>query len=499
MITFFRNYPVSIILLLSLLAGGGCSKHTGLTGHGEMVSDPAPMMADSDGDQPPELLETEVCLNQELAALEQTGDWEAAVETAGADDAVSTGEPVAVVTYDFPIMVNRQVQMYLDLFSDKQQRYFKRWLARSGRYLPMMQEIFTEYGLPGDLVYLAMIESGFNQKACSPSRAVGLWQFMAPTGKQYGMQVTRYLDERRDAEKSTRAAAAYLRDLYDEFGDWYIAVAAYNGGPGTMRKAMHRANSDDFWKIAQKRYIKLETKRYVPKLIAAIMIAKQPQQYGFTDVTYEAPLAYETFAAGPGLSLKAAALLSESSLDELAALNPELLKNMTPPQAPDYQLKVPVGTASVAEANLPHLHQIAAPIYQIHVVKKGETLSHIAARHKVSTDLIVTWNGLPSAHKLSIGQELTIIKNDFDLPLATTALSPVAQHQGTAIVLADQKKTAPKRQREQAPEQWYLVKNGDNLWTISRQFNTSPAAIKRWNNLTSNRIYPGKRLLLRDV
>ncbi|MEE4164778.1 MAG: lytic transglycosylase domain-containing protein, partial [Desulfocapsaceae bacterium] len=209
--------------------------------------------------------ESEICLDNELEALRLAGDWNAPqAEIIQQTPAGNLGIPE--VTFDFPITINRQVNVYLELFQGRQRTYFSRWLARSGYYLPMIQKELENSGLPLDLAYLAMIESGFSQLAYSRSHAVGLWQFMKATGRQYDLLVDNYIDERRDAVKSTKAAVTYLKDLYDEFGDWYLAVAAYNGGPGTMRKAVRRAGTTDFWEIAQKKSLRLETKRYVPKL-----------------------------------------------------------------------------------------------------------------------------------------------------------------------------------------------------------------------------------------
>jgi len=214
--------------------------------------------------------------------------------------------------------------MYLKLFQGKQRKYFSRWLARSTRYLPLIHEELDRAGLPRDLVYLAMIESGFNQRAYSRARAVGLWQFMKGTGRDYNLRIDRYVDERRNALKSTRAAAAYLADLYQQFGDWHLAVAAYNGGPGKIRYGIKRFKTKDFWTLAEKRYLRLETKRYVPKLIAAIIIAKSPEKYGFTKIDYAPPMEYDSIEVGPGLSIDALALISGGSKKQLMLLNQEL-------------------------------------------------------------------------------------------------------------------------------------------------------------------------------
>jgi len=556
-----------VALIVIMVTGSGCANNEKLTWLDiDFLSLEETAAVAQDPELQPVVAESEICLDQELEALASTGSW----------DAPQTEHPIPpidnqlapAITYDFPIVINRQVEMYLELFQGKLRPYFSQWLARSGHYMPMMKAELEAAGLPLDLVYLSMIESGFNQRAYSRARAVGLWQFMAGTGRDYGLSISRYIDERRDAEKSTRAAVSYLKHLYNEFGDWYLAVAAYNGGPGTMRKALKRSGSTDFWEIAEGRYLHLETKRYVPKLIAAIIIAKDPATYGFNDIVYEAPLAFETLTVGPGLSLQAAALITDSEDTLLKQLNQELLSGQTPLDCEQYELKIPAGTRELAKNNLPRLHRVANTDYkthivrknetlaqickkynintttllkinnlksnkltigsrlripyrtiayrllpegmdprraagdelQLHTVKRGDTISKISRQYQVPAELIVSWNGLPNAHRITAGQQLALYIGSSE-PGATTARAD--EHDSTAevMVLATVKKLPPRQEQRQsaAIEQWYQVRTGDSLWTISRRFNTSPADIKKWNNLKSNLIHPGNRLKLIDV
>lgn len=299
--------------------------------------------------------EYQASLEQEHQALELAGIWddyETAVSGQSVVDAViepGSGD-------DFPLIINQQVEVYLELFQGTLRDYFATWLARSGRYLPMMEAEFEDIGLPRDLVYLAMIESGFNQRAYSKAKAMGLWQFMAATGREYGLEVSEYLDERRGLIKPTRAAARYLADLYDEFGDWYLAVAAYNGGPGTLRKAIKKSETEDFWQLAQQGHLPRETRGHVPKLIAAAIISNDPEAYGFADIVYEEPITYDTIPVGPGLSFEAAAVLTKSSGAVIKSLNEELVAHKTPLHLETYTLRIPPGTREVAESNLLQLN-----------------------------------------------------------------------------------------------------------------------------------------------
>jgi len=560
-----RKFAYLSLVVVSLLAYSGCASNNSLTRYDKDTSVPAAQT--SAPDLQPVISEPEIALEQELKALASSGTWEPPqvppVKIIVQPEPI-TPEPL----YDFPVVMNRQVELYLDLFQNKQRKYFARWLARSGRYKDMIHAELEAAGMPKDLIYLALIESGFNQRAYSKSKAVGLWQFMSSTGREYGLSITRYVDERRDAEKSTRAAVAFLKDLYQEFDDWYLAVAAYNGGPGTIRKAISRTNSNDFWKIAQKKHLRMETKRYVPKLIATIMIAKEPEKYGFGDIVYDPPLTYDTIEVGPGLTLSAAAMLTGSNQKEIALLNQELRSTKTPLDSQQYILKIPTGTKTLAQNNLPRLHSVVQTDYKTHVVKrnetlakicrlynintttllkvnnltsstlktgtrlripyqtiayrilpegmdaitaakddlilhtvkKGETISAISHRYQIPPELIVAWNGLPSVHKITAGQQLALFMSTSS-PAPSTQQTTVASStaDSSLMVLSDSKKRKTETIQKRDLFTWYLVRNGDSLWTISRKFNTSPDHIKRWNNLKSNLIHPGSKLKLKDV
>jgi len=359
---------------------------------------PAPEQKEAD----PQALK--LVISPEISELAQLSAWDVL-------PLLSTGEEAE--SYDFPLAMNDQVEYYLDFFQNRHRKTFARWLARSSRYLPMIKEEFAKAGLPLDLAYLPMIESGFNTTVSSRASAVGTWQFMRATGQNYGLEVNKYVDERRDPVKSTKAAAAYLSKLYKDFDSWHLAVAAYNAGEGRIKKAMKQSDTDDFWEIAQSQYIHSETKLYVPQLIAAIMIAKDPEKYGFDNIDYDEPLEYETVHVPRGTPIKAVALACNLPDEDILALNRHLSKAITPPTEADYPLRVPPGKKDLVLQNLPKVRQVTVTEFNDHEVRRGETLTTICKKYKLSKTTLLKANHLEQ-ERLSLGQRLRI-------PYQTTA------------------------------------------------------------------------------
>jgi len=311
----------------------------------------------------------------------------------------------------YRIHVNEHVRFFLDRFQTGYRRALvESWLARSGRYLPMILDVFQQKGLPEELVFTAMIESGFNPTAVSSAGAKGLWQFMAPTARLYGLRVDRWLDERLDPEKSTVAAANYLRDLYTQFGSWDLAQAAYNAGDFKVQQAIQRTGSRDFWALRRSPVLLDETKNFVPAIHAATLIGRQPERYGFT-VVPEEPVRYEQVTVPKGSRLVRLAALSGVAVDDLESLNPELRQKQAPPDTA-YDLKVPIGTgASVlaaVELDMAPRKAPPAPRTGVHVVRSGDTVWRIARQYGITAKQVAQWNGLERPDRIFPGERLRI-------------------------------------------------------------------------------------------
>lgn len=382
-------------------------------------------------------------------------------------------------SFDIPITVNDAVERWLKYFQTDGRKNFAIYLSRAGRYEPIMRAMFRDAGLPEDLVYISLIESGFSPRAYSRARAVGLWQFISSTGRLYDLKISYWVDERRDPIKATKAAVAHLRDLYEEFGSWYLAAAAYNGGPNRVRRGIRRTGSDDFWTLSRRRYLRRETRNYVPKLIAAALIAKQPAHYGFFDIEEAEPLAYDIVRVPDATSLDVIAEAAGVSAREVGALNPQILRGVTPPGEP-YAVRVPPGTGHRFAVNFARVPDSERVTWVQHIVRRGETLSEIARNYGVSVSGIRAANRGVNPRRLQIGQRL-IIPRAGKLPRYATAPRAV-------------RRVAPKKvepQRPDGPFITYRVQRGDSLWAIARRYAVTPNDLMQWNGLTTSRIYPG--------
>ena len=404
------------------------------------------------------------------------------VDTHFPDQAPSEEAEVAGESaFDIPIIINGKVEQFIKYYQTRGRKVFSRWLARSSRYIPLMKKLLREKGLPEDLVYLALIESGCNPRAYSRRKAMGLWQFMYHTGKRYGLRVDWWIDERRDPVKSTIAAARHLKHLYDRFECWYLAAAGYNAGEGKILRAIKRYKTEDFWELAKFPYLKRETKNFIPNMIAAALIAKNPEEYGFSDIACEEPIRFETVKVPDATDLRVIAKASESTYEELKRLNPELRRWCTPPNYPDYELKLPYGKREIFLRNFSTIPPSKRITFRRHVVRTGETLSHIALRYRTDMGAIMRMNGIGNKHRIRARQSLIIpIRGSEGFvkgkrPERLNQVGDFIDHGGRAFI--------------------YTVRQGDTLWEISRSAGVDVESLCRWNGIqNASRIYPGDRL-----
>lgn len=399
---------------------------------------------------------------------------------------------LAATVHDVPIPQNSRVLSYVELFQGRLRDYIQESLTRGTKYLPMIQEVFRGEGLPLDLAYIPIIESGFKTNALSRASAKGPWQFMKATAIEQGLKHDWYIDERSDPEKATIAAAKYLKRLHKLFdGDWHLVLAAYNGGMGRVQRAIGRAGVSDFWRLsASSRYLPRETREYVPLILAAIIVARNPAQYGF-EIEAEPPMQYDSVTVPRPIDLRRVAEWTGSSIDDIQALNPELRRWTTPLKATNYEIKVPPGTAGQFNARLALASSTDLVTVNTYTVKRGETLTTIARKLRVNRLDLAEANHLTLRSRLRIGQDLVIPRPPATLLARTTrpaAPTPVASRaiSGSASV-PDAGEPAPRTII-------YRVKRGDTLFGIARLFDTTVAQIKSLNQLRSNIINPGDRL-----
>lgn len=392
-------------------------------------------------------------------------------------------DQVKGLTHDLPLEINDRVLGFLEYYrSGRGRTTMAAGLERVGRWRPMIEQILQEEGVPLDLIYLCQAESAFLPRALSRAKAKGMWQFIASRGKEYGLRQNYWIDERSDPEKSTRAAARHLKDLYSEFGDWYLAMAAYNAGPGRIQNALRKTGASDFWTLANNRALPRETINYVPTILALTIIGKNPAQYGF-DVAPEPALETERVAVGKATDLRVIAEAVEIPVEDLKQLNAHVLRWTTPPDDPEFELVLPLGYANKFNEVISALPDSKRLLYREHVVKKGDTLGAIAKKYGSSVADLTEANRLGRKSLLRIGQALMIPLSG---PAATkAAASRLPQSTASRLPKPDKSPTS------------YTVRRGDTLGKIAARFAVTINAIRSWNKRDDLKVlHPGDRLTI---
>ena len=416
---------------------------------------------------------------------------------ADAETTAAVEADLAATKHDVPIPQNSRVLAAVELMQGRLRDYVAESLTRGTKYLPMIQNVFRAEGLPLDLAYIPIIESGFKPTALSKASARGPWQFMKPTAREQGLKFDWYIDERSDPEKATIAAAKYLKSLHKLFnGDWHLVLAAYNGGLGRLQRALKRSGSDDFWSLAASpKYLPRETREYVPLILAAIVVAKNPAQYGF-NITPGTPIEYEKVSVPRAVDLRRVAEWTGSSIDEIQALNPELRRWTTPVRYPKYEVKVPVGTADQFTARLASASPSEFVSLNWYTVKRGETLTSIARKLRVSRTELAGANHLSVRSPVRPGQDLIIPRAPATLLAARTERSAPSEVASRAITGTPKVAAAAPVRASDRPVT-YRVKRGDTLSSIARLFDTTVERIKTLNRLSGSVIRPGTKLTIR--
>ncbi len=369
---------------------------------------------------------------------------------------------------DLPLVLNDSVASYINFYSSRGRGTLERALVRSGRYRDMILRILKEEGVPQDLIYLAQAESGFHPLALSRAGARGMWQFMASRATGYGLNRNWWVDDRQDPEKATRAAARHLKDLYNQFGDWYLAMAAYNSGPGTVQAAVQRTGYADFWELYRRNVLPHETKNYVPIIVAVTIMAKNPTQYGLESLTPDAPLKSDVVRVDYPVDLRLVAECVDSSLDTLQDLNPSLLR-MTTPKDGSFDLRLPAGTKDKFQQAIAAIPPDKRVWWRYHKVTAGETVVAIAKKYRTTPNAIAQVNNLEGG-ELVADSKLIIPVTGRKLDPATVTYSRRATH--------------------------YRVRKGDTVLSVADDFGVPPEKIRKWNHLKGNTLRAGRTLAI---
>ena len=413
----------------------------------------------------------------------------------------AVAEDLQSTDHDIDIPLNSRVLSYVELFTGRLRGYLQEGLGRGARFLPMIQDVFRAEGLPLDLAYVPLVESAFKPDALSRAKAKGLWQFMRGTALENGLKHDWYIDERAEPEKATRAAAKYLKTLYNMYGDWHLALASYNGGPGRVQAAIRRSGGvKDFWRLsASRRYLPRETRDYVPLILAAMIVARNPAQYGMDVEPAPASVPdFEKVTLPVAVDLRRVAEWAGTSVQTIQDLNPELRRWTTPVRAKNYELKVPEGSGDAVRTQLADAGPDAANLTW-HTVRKGETLLSISRKLKVSRADLADANYVSVKSRVTPGQQLIVPRAPTALLAmrAETPAPPIETRKTDPVVAANVTiPNHPAAESSVRSKVVYRVKRGDTLASIARVFQTSVASLTKWNSLRTTTLKVGQRLTI---
>jgi membrane-bound lytic murein transglycosylase D len=368
---------------------------------------------------------------------------------------------------DLPLTINDYVAGYINYFSTHGRSVFEGSWVRSGRYREMILRVFREEGIPQDLIYMAQAESGFKPQALSRARARGMWQFMASRGVGYGLRRTWWVDDRQDPEKATRAAARHLKDLYNQFGDWYLAMAAYNSGPGNVQQAVRRTGYADFWELYKRNVLPAETKNYVPIILAMTIMSKNPAQYGLDSVQPDPPMTYDVVKVDYPVDLRLVADCVDTPVDVLIDLNPSLLRRTTPKDQA-FDLHIPEGSKDRYESAIAAIPTEKRVVWRYHAVQPGDTLSSIARKYRVTERSISQANNLESNDLLSNAKLV--------IPVSGSGINGKIVYSRYAS--------------------HYKTHTGDTVMSVAEDFGVPPEKLRRWNGLKGNDLRHGRLLVI---
>ncbi len=417
--------------------------------------------------------------SESLVAEEILEDITEMEEIAFPDSVLFSGENFIDNSTGFPITINQKVRLAMQYFQTKGRPVFTRWLERSGKYDKLIKDILIEEGVPTELFFVAMIESGLNPQANSYARAVGMWQFISATGKAYGLRHDWWFDERRDVIKATHAAARHFKDLHASFDDWYLSLAGYNCNPKKVKREMRQKNTSDFWQLSR---LPRQTRNYVPTFLAARVLASSPEKFGF-EFTREKPFEFDMVEINEAIDLNLVARFTDTTYQFIREINPAVLRWTTPPGVKDFTLYLPKGKKDIFLERLKQIPEAEKSSYVRHQVRSGETISTIARKYHTTIQILQSQNSLKG----------TTIRDGQYLVIPVPQNSEHYQQSQAVVEPKPKNKYQPKKITELAGHKkvQYVVKSGDTIGEIAESFNVRASDIRSWNGLRYGKyIYP---------